>query len=201
VNDDTEYVSRTTPYLACRFPNGTTAIAVHFRDYPEGWHGGFHREEERDREWLGAHPLPSDRLSLHGFTVNGHRVTYEGRLAVAFRLDERGELLAFAGYDCMEITIDGRTWRFGDEPIRHIGWAPIPPEQRLDDGALMRIWVDGAGTLRVPVSPDVPDVRLVAEGATPGSRGDVVPSRCVNAWTTFDMTPAVSRRWLYVVRG
>lgn len=201
VNDNTEYVSRTTAYLACRFPNGTTAVAVHFRDYPEGWHGGFHREEERDREWLAAHPLPSDRLSLHGFPVNGHRVTYEGRLAVAFRLDEHGELRAFAGYDCTDISIDDRTWHLSDVPLAHIAWAPIPSEQQVSNGALLRIWVDGAGTVRVPIPSGMTDVALVAEGATPGSRGDVVPCHCANGWMTLEATPAASRRWLYVVRG
>ena len=41
VNDKTEQMSRTTPVLACRFPNGSVAIAPHFKDVEENWSGGF----------------------------------------------------------------------------------------------------------------------------------------------------------------
>lgn len=199
VNDNTEYVSRTTPYLACRFPNGTTALALHFRTYPEGWHGGFHRDAERDRAWLEAHPLPLDRLSLKDFAVNGRRVTYDGRLAVAFRLDERGELIAFAGHDCAQIAVDGRVWRFAEAPLRHVAWATTPYEQRVEGGALMKIWVEGGGIVRVPVASDLPPLSLVAEGATPGSRGEPVQARCEKGVLTFEAGESVRRRWVYGV--
>jgi len=198
--DGTEHVSRSTPYLACRFPNGTTALAVHFREYPEGWHGGFQRDAERDRAWLAAHPLPPDRLRLHDFAVNGHRVTYDGRLAVAFRLDGAGDLIAFAGHGCREIVIDGKRWVFADRPLAHVAWAPIPAAQRVEGGAVLRVWADGEGAVHLPLTREMASaaVEVVAEGPTPGSRGDAVAARVEGGALVFDAGGATSRRWLYV---
>ena len=49
INDNPSVVSRTTPYVACRFPNGTTSIATHYRSHEESWPGGFHRDAEKDK--------------------------------------------------------------------------------------------------------------------------------------------------------
>ncbi|MDQ1257591.1 MAG: hypothetical protein QG656_2197, partial [Candidatus Hydrogenedentes bacterium] len=49
VNDNTEYLSRTTDYLCCRFPNGTVAIAPHLQRLEECWPGGFARNAEEDK--------------------------------------------------------------------------------------------------------------------------------------------------------
>ncbi len=196
-NDNTEYMSRTGPHLACRFPNGATAIAVHFRDYAEGWGGGFHRDAERDREWFDAHPLPSDRLKLQDTPVNGRRVTYDGTRAVAYVVDDAGDLSAFAGYDCSEITIDGRTWKFSDSPVRHIAWAPVPKEQLVPGGASYRLWVDGDGVVRVPLS-DTP-AELVAEGSAPGSRGQTVEFVGGDGEISVDASSVPAGCWLHAI--
>src|SRR5579885_688308 len=72
VNDNTEYLSRTTPYLCCRFPNGAIAIARHFRHTPELWQGGFARDPKADQAYLQQHPLSPSRLQLKDFHVHGH---------------------------------------------------------------------------------------------------------------------------------
>ena len=102
-NDNPSVVSRTTPYVACRFPNGATSVAAHYRTHEESWPGGFHRDAKQDQEILARNPLPPATLALRDFQVNGHRVNFEGELAMAFRLDGAGSLIAFAGYNCQKV--------------------------------------------------------------------------------------------------
>src|SRR5439155_20608183 len=90
VDDNPDVVSRTTPYVTCRFPNGTTTVAGHYRTHEETWPGGFHRDPKQDAEILAKNPLPSKKLELRDFCVNGHCISFEGSLALAFRLDEGG---------------------------------------------------------------------------------------------------------------
>ena len=56
-NDNPSVVSRTTPYVACRFPNGTTSLAAHYRTHEESWPGGFHRDAKQDRGDPRAEPF------------------------------------------------------------------------------------------------------------------------------------------------
>jgi hypothetical protein len=196
---NTEVVSRTTPYLACRFPNGATALAPHLREYEEDWPGGFARDPEADRLVLERHPPPSDAIHLRGLAVNGHRVTYDGSGAVAFRLDARGELMAFAGYGARRITVDGRDTVFADGDMPLAAWAPVPAARCLPGGAVYQVFCRGTGTLRVPAGAMPERVTVFAEGPRPGSRGAPVTSRREAGALALDITPAASGRWLYVV--
>lgn len=89
VNDNPSYVSRTTDYFATSFPNGATAVVKHYRTHPESWPGGFSRNREEDVKALEANPLPCDRMELRGLKVNGHEVTYDGKISMAFRTGRR----------------------------------------------------------------------------------------------------------------
>ncbi len=97
VNDNTEYLSRTGEYLACRFPNGAITIARHLRLLEEDWQGGFARDAAADAAYLARHPLPPDKLELRDFKVGGHTVTYEGSGAVAFRAGPAGQSRCLCG--------------------------------------------------------------------------------------------------------
>ena len=199
VNDNTEYLSRTTEYLACRFPNGAVAIARHFRTFVEGWPGGFARKEEEDNAYMEQRPLPDDTIRLERFQVNGHEVEYEGKQAMAFRVNERGELIAFAGSQAREVTIDGRQFQFADAPFWQVAWAPVSEERQVDGGALLQIMAHGQGLLRIPKG-DLPDeLTIVAQGPTPGSRGHEVPSQWDAGALVFEVTGKESGRWLWVV--
>ena len=70
---------------------------------------------DEDQAYLAQHPLPDDDLSLVGLKINGHEVSYDGRSVVAWRLDSAGALIGFAGTQCQEITIDGRTTKFAEQ--------------------------------------------------------------------------------------
>lgn len=199
-NDNPSVVSRTTPYVACKFPNGTTSIAAHYRTHEESWPGGFHRDAEKDKEALAQNPLPPDKLELRAFPVNGHRVNYDGSLAVAFRLDARGALAGFAGYDCRHIVIDGRKHEFADKPVALAAWAPVLPERRVPGGAIMELWTQSEAEFRVQLPEGITKGRLFNVGPRPGSVGDAVPCTCESGLLQFKSQPG-GQRHLFFVAG
>ena len=171
-NDNPSVVSRESPWLACRFPNGTTTIAVHYKSHVESWPGGFHRDPARDAEVLQRNPLPSDRLELAGgLRVNGVEVRYTGRLLVAFRRSASQRLIAFGGYDCATITLDQREHRFATAALRHIAWTPVAPPRRVPGGAVLEMWIDGDAELTIPVEEPTAQGKLFHAGPRPGSLG------------------------------
>lgn len=198
VNDNTEHLSRTTPYLCCRFPNGAVAIAPHLRTLDESWPGGFLRNREEDETLVKNLSLPSSRLSLKGFRVNGHTVDYEGDYAVTFRVDAAGQLVAFAGVGSTGIVVDGRETKFADQPMALVSWAPVDGDRRVPGGAVVQLMVHGNGPVRIPAANLPAEVELVAEGSRPGSRGDAIPCHVENGMLCFTATPS-AHRWLYVV--
>lgn len=198
VNDNTEFLSRTTPFLTCRFPNGAVAICRHFRETEEDWGSGFARNEKDDAEYLKRVPPPTEAIDLHDFYVNGHTVTYHGQQAMTFRADEENTLIAFAGSQCRDITINGRTTVFADDIIEQIAWAPVDPKRRVPNGAVMQIMVHGTGTLHLPATGLKSSAHLWAEGVQPGSKGDALPCKLENGILTFTFDAAHSGRWLYV---
>jgi hypothetical protein len=196
-----ERISRTTEYLATRFPNGAMTVAPHLRAMEESWDGGFSRDPDADRKAMAANPPPSDALRLVNFRVGRHAVTYEGAGAVTFRVGKDGELLAFAGSRTREIAVDGRKTVFADRPLQEIGWAPVAESRRTPGGAVAQIWVRGAGRVRVRLGKVAAGATLVAEGAKPGSRGATVAATVRDGVVEFEATPATGGRWLYVVPG
>ncbi len=201
VNDNPEYVSRTSDYLACRFPNGAVTLARHLCHLEEDWPGGFARNREQDEEYLKRCPPPSDEIRLEDVKVAGHSITYSGRGAAAFRVNADGELVAFCGGGCHEITVDGKTTVFADRDLGQVTWAPIAPDRRIEGGAVFQFLARGQGTLRLPASGLPDELYLVSEGPTPGSRGQVVPHRLEDRELVVELTGPAAGRWVYVVPG
>ncbi|MCC6795684.1 MAG: hypothetical protein IT366_11255 [Candidatus Hydrogenedentes bacterium] len=199
VNDNTEFVSRNSPYLACRFPNGATAIAPHLKGTLEDWPGGFARKDEEDRAYLERVPPPSDKIELNDFRLNGHSLNYTGVGALAFRIDNEKRLIAFSGNQCEQISIDGTVIKFASQPVGSICWAPVAAERRIEKGALLVALVAGIADVRIPAPELSGKVRLYTQGATPGSLGAEVPCGIENGVLVFSVTPDVAHRWLYAV--
>ena len=197
VNDNTEYLSRTTPYLACRFPNGTIAVAPHFRETEENWGGGFARKADADKAYVEKNPPPPETLKLDDFKVNGHTVTYNGQQAMAFRVNAQGDLIGFAGSGSTRIAIDGRETVFADAPFGQVAWAPVPESRRVPNGAVLQLMAHGTGVLRIPAAGLPETLELVTEGPMPGSRGAVVPSHRENGMIALTITSEISGRWIY----
>ena len=198
-NDNTEYVSRTSPWLACRFPNGATAVSPHFRDLEENWPGGFARKKEQDEEIMNRLNLPPFTLSLKEAKINGHTIGYEGIGAMCFRVDSNGELIAFAGGSTKAVAIDGKVTEFADAPLPLVAWAPIPESRRVPGGAVWQAMVHGAGALRIPAAGLPRNMKVFAQGATPGSKGAEVPVSFEGENLLLKLEPGFSGAWLYGV--
>jgi len=198
-NDNPSVVSRTTPWLATRFPNGTTIIAMHYRSHVESWPGGYHRDEKRDAEIIQQNPLPPDALELRDLAVNGHSVNYRGRLIVAFRLDAEQQLVAFSGYDCATITVDGREQRFADQPFATIGWAPVPASRRVAGGAILEVWVQGEGEVRIPLIEPVRSPALFFAHGRPGTLAEETPCEAKGGVLRFTAKAGWGLRKLFLL--
>src|ERR1017187_2663733 len=183
--------------MATTFPNGAVAIAPHLRDIEETWDGGFSRNEEADRKFLAAFPPSSDEVNLKNFRVGGHSVSYQGHYAVAFRVDTKANLIAFSGRRSNQITIDGKTFSFADQPMDAIAWAPVETERRKDAGVRIQINVAGQGTVHIPAKWLPPDLRLYSEGQAPGTRGKIVESAIVDGTLIFKATKENNGRSIY----
>jgi len=197
-NDNTEYLSRTTGYLVTRFPNGSVSIAPHLTRLDETWNGGGELPKSKPADFEG-NPLPSGLIHLADFRVNGHRVSYEGSGALAFRVNDRGALIAFAGGQAREIAVDGNRTVFADRPLDEIGWAPVAECRRVPGGAVVQIRVRGAGAVRIPAGSISSPFALAVEGPTPGSRGASVPFRIEKGSIIFEATPQLNGRWIYLI--
>jgi hypothetical protein len=197
VEDNTDFLSRTGPYLATRFPNGAVALAPHLREIDEGWQGGFARDQIEDRKYMEQNPPPSESVRLQEFHVSGHTVSFTGENALAFRADDQGNLIAFAGRKCHEITVDGHKTAFADAEMDEIGWAPVALERRIEGGALLQLQVSGEGTVRIPAAGLPTELRLFVEGPKPGSRGALIPSQREGDSLVFKATKELRGRWIY----
>jgi len=196
-DDNTEVISRTTDYLACRFPNGTVAIAPHLTQLEEDWPGGFSRNNEQDEEIVKRLNLPPNRINLKSFWVNGYCVDYDGSGAVAFRMDNDGNLIAYAGYDCSSITIDDKKFVFADNLVGHIGWAPVPQSRQVENGAKLIVFCGTAGKIRIPASAYPDKLDFYAEGSIPGQKGESVVCEREGDNLVIEITESVKSRWLF----
>ena len=187
VNDNTEHVSRTSDYLATHFPNGATVVVKHFRKYRENWSGGFSRNEKEDAKLLADNPLPPANIELKDFKVNGHEVDFIGRLTLAFRMNADQELIAFEGQDCNQVKIDGRIWKFSDENLKKIAFAPS-----LQGENKIMIYVDGEAVAAIPLPSSVKfdSATLLDEN------NKKVNCTISQGLLQLKVTPELSSRWL-----
>ena len=197
-NDNTEFVSRTSEYLTTRFPNGTTIVASHYRYHPESWPGGFARDKAKDEKIIQENPLPSDEIHLKDFKVNGHKITFDGRLIMAFNTDKHKNLFAFEGHNCNQITIDDKTTKFANEKLEYIAWAPIPTDRQIPNKAFFQIFVKGSGEISIPFMTDRKKIKIFAQGETIGSMGKEVPFNFNKDNIKIIVNEENSSRWLYV---
>jgi hypothetical protein len=120
---------------------------------------------------------------------------------MAFRVNDAGDLIAFAGSGSTAITIDGKTSTFADQPFGQVAWAPVTESRRVPNGAVLQLIAYGAGTLRVPLGGLPPNLTVFAEGPTPGSKGAPVAASVQDGALVLAVSPELSGRWLYAVTG
>ncbi len=188
-NDNPSYASRTTDYLATSFPNGTTALVKHYRTHRENWEGGFSRNEAHDQLALKANPLPSAEMSLSALKVNGHSVTYNGLMNMAFRTSSQGRLTAFNGCQCTGITVDGRKYVFAKTPV-NLTFSPVG-----SDIHHWQLFVQAADGAQGSVSVQIP-LQQEAAAATVKDGDETLQSSLHKGWITLDVAPSHQGRWL-----
>ena len=123
-------------------------VVEHYRTHAESWFGGFSRNQEDDEKVLLENPLPSDRIELKQAKINGHEVSYVGRLSLGFRLDGQ-QLIAFSGQQCNEITLDGTHYKFADTPV-DLTFSPVD-----NDMSRYQMYVAGEGKISIPLPAHV----------------------------------------------
>ncbi|MCX8064230.1 MAG: hypothetical protein N3G21_03575 [Candidatus Hydrogenedentes bacterium] len=201
-NDNPEYLSRTSQYIFTRFPNGAIGVAPHLKDLEENWEGGFARDREKDNSIVERLNLPPHQIELTETKVWRHTITYSGSRAVVFRADESSNLLAFAGNNSKEITIDGKQYIFSDAPLNFIGWAPVPEERKVENGAIMILIFSGSGVLSIPMNQfDYNNYLVFAEGSIPGTLGESIASEFIPTKKILRIitTPSVQGRIIYIL--
>lgn len=190
VNDNTEYVSRTSDFLSTRFPNGATIIVKHYRNHRETWEGGFSRNKDKDAKALAENPLPSADLNLKNFKVNGHDLTYNGRLTMAFRLNKEKELIAFEGQNCTQFSVDGITYQFAESPLEKIAFAPSIVENSNE----IKVFVNGEGNVTIPLSRKFKQKKVIFLNDT----GKPIKHSISNNTITFHINPSIDGKWLTI---
>jgi hypothetical protein len=215
--DHPAVLSRTSPYLVCAFPNGTLAVAPHFRHHEESWPGGFFRNEEVDQQVMLDNPLlDEDTIELDAAAIAGQRVTYQGRHCLTWRTGADGKLAAFAGLACTGITLNENTVRWSDQPVG-IAWHPLAPDSGADGyRPLYRIWCEGEGSVRLPLNLDgdqslqlwqgasVPSGRLRKRGPDaariPAGFGvQQIPFTVEGGDLVLELREDIQEHWLYLV--
>jgi len=214
-NDNPTVISRTTDYLASVFPNGAVALCPHYRHHEESWPGGFFRDEEVDRQAVEENPPPSDEIDLCRIRIAGQTITYQGRHALAWRRDDEGRMVAFAGRSCSGIEVDGLTYAWSDQPV-NIGWHPLSQEHATATYTpLYRVWCGTEAHVRVPFDlTDEADLEMWKGALIPGdlsqrrreARGRVGYGECTVPFVVadgnleLDIGEDLRDHWLYLVR-
>ena len=187
INDNTEHISRTTDYLATHFPNGTTAIVRHYKNHRETWAGGFSRNAEEDKKALLLNPLPSASLQLSNFKVNGHEVNFQGRLTMAFRISKTKELIAFEGQECDAVTIDGKTYKFSDTPLKKIVFVPSLDRDKNE----LIIFAEGDGLVSIPVNQSLNSGMKLED-----EKGKRIRYKTIDGTIQFQLGKQTNGKWL-----
>ena len=187
INDNTEYVSRNSDYLTTRFPNGATIVTRHYRRHVENWLGGFSRDKAVDSLVIKNNPLPSDKIMLQDFKVNGHKINYSGKLTMAFRLNGEGELIDFNGYQCSALYVDGKNYIFSKKPFTRFAFTS-------DNGSqIKRLYFEGEGEVKIPFAGiNSSKIKIYTEN------GKMVKYNTGENCFMIDITPELSGKWLMV---
>lgn len=157
-NDNPSFLSRTGDYFVSSFPNGTTMVVNHYRTHVENWDGNFSRNPEYDAEILKNNPLPTDTIKLYNAAINGHIVSYTGRLSMGFNVKNK-RLCSFYGQQCNEITVDGTKYIFSAGKLNDITFGPVN-----GDLTHYNLYANGAGRIEIPVPQTVNGAKATVDG-------------------------------------
>jgi len=199
VNDNTEYISRTTDYFTTRFPNGTTVIVRHYKTHRENWLDGFSRNDSIDAVALGENPLPSNQILLQDFKVNGHEISFTGALITAINTDASGQLIAFEGHDCKQVKVDGKLYKISEMNQPTIVWVQANAEEQTSINAVQKVFVVGSGKVNIPIHPGLSSIKVIGDPKGDEKPADISFTR-KGAIITLDINAETSGKWLYICK-
>ncbi|MHB1462952.1 MAG: hypothetical protein ACYC1M_16800 [Armatimonadota bacterium] len=201
INDNPEYLSRTTPYFVTRFPNGAVAIVDHLKDLEESWDGNFARDAKADAEIMKRLNLPPATITLKNYHVDGHVVSGTISGSLCFKTG-KGGLEAFSGGNATDLVIDGQRLKLTDKPVEHIAFAPVPQNRQVPDGAvsMVRVHAPQGAVAYVPAGLVPQGAKLYCEGAKPGSKGEEISYSRKGSVVAIKLEPKHNQRWLYFVK-
>lgn len=185
INDNPSVVSRNSEYFVAAFPNGATMIVRHYRAHRENWDGGFSRDEQKDAQALAVNPLPTDTIELNHAAINGHRITYNGKLSLAFRTDNNNRLDAFIGHHCTGIVLDNITYTFSPLPLSKIVFIKINHQPQSH----YKVQITGTGIVTLPI-----DIRH--QTPTVQSEGKIIPFHRKGKHILLDIDHSLTGKWI-----
>ncbi len=147
-----EAASRATgaKYVMNTFPNGSVAVAPHYREIYESWEGKFFREDDYDEAVLASRGIGEAYVELDE-EIAGRHIQYTGKNFLAYDLKPCGCVRGFCGEETDGITVDGVKSTFADRKA-NFQFAPVPAKflaDGLTDVVMATCWTEGA-TLTVP---------------------------------------------------
>ena len=168
---------------------------------------------------MADNPVPGDKIVLNNLKIAGQKITYRGRHALTWRTDREGRLLAFAGFGCTGIRVNGTAIRWSSQPL-DIAWHPIEAGEGVDGlQPLYRVWASQEGKVRFPLGLDDPAGLEVWKGAhlpsfyvrrrrqvpegefnRAGYGTEQVPYRLENGDLVLELDEQTCEHWLYVMR-
>ena len=119
--------------------------------------------------------------------MNGHEVTFDGTLTMAFRMNDQNELIAFEGQNCTEVEIDGELFVFSEDPLEKIAFAPS--QEKAQE---IRILVRGESTVSIPLSSEIASRKLKLTA----SNGKKVNFKQKEAVLLVDVDSQLNGKWL-----
>ncbi len=117
---------------------------------------------------------------------------------MAFNTNQQKNLIAFEGHDCKQITIDDKTTTFANIKQEYIAWAPVPANRQIPNKAFFQIFIKESGEISIPFTTDRKNIKLFAQGKTPGSMGKEIPFVIKKNYLKIKVTEDNSNRWLYL---
>jgi hypothetical protein len=109
---------------------------------------------------------------------------------MAFRMNDRKELIAFEGENCKEVTIDGCKYQFADFPLRKIAFAPSLDEGKKELKVLLR----GKGMVSIPLTEKMNSQKL----RMVDNQGKSIHFKITNKSIQFDADQLAAGKWMTI---